>query len=68
MHMYKKAYLIEAFQGKKTTVNHPHHVQYGMSTSPPQFRVSWKPLVEIRTVSTRSASYVKMVSEFFFLH
>lgn len=53
MHLYKKTVFHRGISREKNTVNHRHHVQYGMSTAgPPHFRVSWKPLVEIKTVST----------------
>lgn len=53
MHVKKRLYLIEPFQGEELCNEASISFQHGMSTERlPQFRVSWKSLVEIRTVST----------------
>lgn len=58
-----------AISREKNAMGCPYHFQHGMSTgSPPELRVSWKPLVEIRTVRTWRKSCAKMVSDFFFLN
>lgn len=68
--MYKKiVYDRDILRGKKKTHSKsptPCSIRNEYSESP-SFSVSWKPLVEIRTVSTWTAAYVKMASEFFVL-